>query len=161
MNKLKNPLDNADNYSIIAENPNKLRRLKMPRGQKTCDNCGHCTGPRAFVCPNCNSQFAFKPKSKEAKTTKVIKDYNWKELENGDRIKVSGGPYYIKGADFIPMGYRGKFTVMSINDNGIVAHSSKGGYCHIYMGEDKQCSETKIWKTKHRVAKLKRKILSN
>jgi uncharacterized Zn ribbon protein len=133
----------------------------MPRGQKTCDNCGHCTGPRAFVCPSCNTQFVFNVKSREQKNTKVVKNINWKELESGDMIKVSGGSYYMKGGEFIPMGYRGKFKVINLDDNGIVAHSSKGGFCHIYMGRDQQCPETKIWKVKHKIAKLKRKMQDN
>ena len=130
----------------------------MPKGKKCCDKCGHCTGPRAFMCPECNHPFVFAVKSKEKRNTKIIKDFNWRELEAGDRVKSSGGPYYVKGADFIPMGYRGKFTVISVDEQRIVGYSEKGGYCHIYMGRDKQCPETKVWKTKHKLLKLKVKI---
>lgn len=130
----------------------------MPKGKKCCDKCGHCTGPRAYMCPECNHPFVFAVKSKERKNTRVIREFNWRELEAGEKIKANGGPYYVKGSDFIPMGYRGKFTVMSVDEEGIIGYSDKGGYCHIYMGRDKQCPETKVWKTKHRLVKLKPKI---
>ena len=130
----------------------------MPKGKKCCDKCGHCTGPRAYMCPECNHPFVFAVKSKERKNTRVIREFNWRELEAGEKIKATGGPYYVKGSDFIPMGYRGKFTVMSLDEEGIIGYSDKGGYCHIYMGRDKQCPETKVWKTKHRLVKLKPKI---
>lgn len=127
----------------------------MPKGKKTCEKCGTLTGPRAYMCPSCSTPFVFAAKSKERKNTRFIRDFNWKELEVGEKIKANGGPYYVKGSDFIPMGYRGKFTVVSIDEEGIVGYSEKGGYCHIYMGRDKQCPETKVWKTKHRLIKLK------
>ncbi len=131
----------------------------MPRGKKICDNCGTPAGPRALVCSNCGTKFTFKPKSREQKNTKVIRNFNWKELENGDRIKVSGGPYWLSSeGEYIPMGCRGKFTVLGLDNNGIIAHGVKeGGFCHIYMGKDDQCSLTKIWKTKHKLSKLKLK----
>ena len=131
----------------------------MPKGKKTCDNCGTLTGPRAYMCPSCQTPFMFAVQSKEKKNTKVIRNFDWHELESGDKIKATGGPYNVKGGEFIPMGYRGKFTVISIDDEGIVGYSEKGGYCHIYMGRDKQCPETKVWKTKHKLLKLKKKNL--
>jgi len=130
----------------------------MPKGKKTCDNCGTLTGPRAYMCPHCQTPFMFAVQSKEKKNTKVIRNFDWRELEAGDKIKVTGGPYYVKGGEFIPMGYRGKFTVVSLDDKGIIGYSEKGGYCHIYMGADKQCPETKMWKTKHKLMKLKPKL---
>lgn len=129
----------------------------MPKGQKCCDNCGHCTGPRAYMCPNCQTPFMFAAQSREKKNTRIIREFDWRELEVGDKIKATGGPYYVKGSDFIPMGYRGKFTVVSLDEEGIIGYSDKGGYCHIYMGRDKQCPETKVWKTKHKLIKLKPK----
>jgi len=88
-------------------------------------------------------------------TTKIALRY-YPEL--GDRIKVTGGPFYMnRDQEFVPMGYRGRFIVQKLDSNGIVAYSEKGGYCHIYMGPDMQCAETKIWKTKHKLLKLKSK----
>ena len=72
----------------------------MPRGQKICNKCGTFTGPRAFVCKNCGYSFAFKAKSKEQRATRIIKDINWKELQKGDIIKVTGGPYFYYNGNF-------------------------------------------------------------
>ena len=131
----------------------------MPKGKKTCDKCGTMTGPRAYMCPNCQTPFVFAAQSKEKKNTRIIRNFDWKELQTGEKIKVNGGPYYVKSGEFIPMGYRGKFTVVSVDHEGIVGYSEKGGYCHIYMGRDKQCPETKVWKTKHKLLVLKQKKL--
>lgn len=134
----------------------------MPKGCKSCESCGFCTGPRAYVCPKCHAPFIFKVQSKEQKNTKVIKSFNWQDLVAGDKIKVNGGPYFMnKEQEFVPMGYRGKFIVNSIDRNGILAYSNKGGFCHIYMGPDYQCPETKLWKTKHRILKLKLREKNN
>jgi hypothetical protein len=133
----------------------------MPKGQKCCDNCGHCTGPRAYMCPKCNTTFAFKIQSKEKKNTKIIRDFNWRELQKGDKIKVAGGPYFVSRGEFIPMGYRGRFSVESVDDNGIRAYGldKHQGFCHIYMGPDMQNKETGVWKIKHKILKLKPKNL--
>ncbi len=131
----------------------------MPRGKKSCPSCFCETGPRAYSCPKCNHIFVFKPKSKEAKNTKVIAKVNWRELIKGDRIKVAGGPYFFSKGDFIPMGYRGRFVVDSIDENGILAWGvdKHSGFCHIYMGGDIQDKQTNVWKTKHKLMKLKSK----
>lgn len=131
----------------------------MPKGKKTCHKCGTLTGPRAYVCPKCNQPFAFKAQSKEKKNTKIIRDFNWRDLVKGDRIKVAGGPYFMSRGEFIPMGYRGRFVVQSIDDKGIVAvgQDKFSGYCHIYMGPDMQNKETGVWKIKHKMLKLKPK----
>ena len=131
----------------------------MPRGKKLCPSCSFETGPRAYCCPKCNYIFVFKPKSKEAKNTKVIAKVNWRELVKGDRIKVAGGPYFVSKGEFIPMGYRGRFVVESLDENGILAWSidRHSGFCHIYMGGDIQNKETGVWKTKHKLMKLKAK----
>lgn len=132
----------------------------MAKGQKTCDKCGTTTGPRAYMCKNCNAPFVFKAKSKEAKNTKIIRDFNWRELVKGDRIRVAGGPYYVSRGEFIPMGYRGRFVVESIDDQGIRAYGLDkfSGFCHIYMGNDFQNKETGVWKIKHKLMKLKQKV---
>jgi len=131
----------------------------MPKGKKTCPKCDTMTGPRAYACKKCNYVFSFKMKSKEERTTKVIKNIDWRTLEKGDKIKVTGGPYFVSKGDFIPMGYRGKFIVEGIDDNGIKAWGidKSTGFAHIYMGRDYQNPETGVWKTKHRLLKLKKK----
>lgn len=129
------------------------------KGQKVCPSCGVGNGPRSYTCKSCHHQFAFKPKSKEAKNTKIIRDINWRELVKGDRIKVAAGPFYIHKGEFINMGYKGRFVVESLDKNGILAWGldKHNGFCHIWMGGDIQNSETKIWKTKHKLMKLKPK----
>jgi hypothetical protein len=131
----------------------------MAKGQKTCPNCSTATGPRAYACKSCGHIFCFKPKSKEAKNTKIIRDFNWRELVKGDRIRVGGGPYFVTKGEFIPMGYRGRFVVDSIDESGIRAFGldKHQGFCHIYMGGDIQNKETGVWKTKHKLMKLKSK----
>ena len=131
----------------------------MAKGQKSCPSCNTTTGPRAYVCKNCGHIFCFKPKSKEAKNTKIIRDFNWKHLVKGDRIRVGGGPYYVCKGEFIPMGYRGRFVVESLDSNGVLAWGldKHQGFCHIWMGGDIQNKETGVWKTKHRLMKLKQK----
>jgi hypothetical protein len=129
------------------------------KGQKICSNCGTGTGPRAYMCKNCNTPFAVKPTSREKKNTKIIRDFNWKDLQKGDKIKVTGGPYFVSHGDFIPMGYRGKFIVEDIDDTGIKAWGldKNTGFAHIYMGRDWQNPITGVWKTKHKLLKLKQK----
>ena len=131
----------------------------MPKGQKTCSNCGTLTGPRAYMCKNCKTPFAVKPTSREKKNTKIIRDFNWKDLQKGDKIKVTGGPYFVSHGDFIPMGYRGKFIVEYIDDTGIKAWGldKSTGFAHIYMGRDWQNPITGVWKIKHKLLKLKQK----
>lgn len=137
--------------------------MGLGKGKKACEKCGTVTGPRAYMCKNCNTPFVFKAKSKEAKNTKLIKDFNWRELVKGDRIKVSSGPYYVSKGDFIPMGYRGRFVVESIDEHGIRAFGldKHAGFCHIYMGPDIQNKETKVWKIKHKLLKLKLKEVAS
>lgn len=131
----------------------------MGKGQKICENCGTATGPRAYMCKTCNTPFIFKAKSKEAKNTKIIKNVNWRELVRGDKIKVAGGPYFVSRGEFIPMGYRGRFVVERVDEYGICAWGldKNQGFCHIYMGGDIQNKETGVWKTKHKLIKLKSK----
>ena len=131
----------------------------MGKGQKICPDCGTSTGPRAYCCKKCNHIFIFKPKGKEAKNTKQIHKVNWRELVKGDRIKVGGGPYFVLKGEFIPMGYRGRFVVEKIDENGILAWGldKSHGIAHIYMGGDIQNKETGVWKTRHKLIKLKQK----
>jgi hypothetical protein len=90
---------------------------------------------------------------------KAESNFHWTQLEKGDKIKVGGGPYYIYEGELIPMGYRGKFVVEKIDTNGIQAWGldKNGGFVHIYMGDDYKNSDTGIYKTTHKILKLKRK----
>lgn len=130
----------------------------MPRGQKACDKCGAGNGPRAKRCKECGYGFAFKVKSKEQRTTKVMK-VDWRELQKGDKIKVRGGPYFEKNGEVTPMGYSGKFVVDGLDDQGIRAFGTDGrcGFCHIYMGSDNHNDETGLWKVRHKLKRLVKK----
>lgn len=131
----------------------------MPKGKKTCPQCKELSGPRAYVCQNCNHIFSFKITNSEKKTLKIVKNFDWTQLERGDKIKVGGGPYYLHEGELIPMGYRGKFIVEKVDDKGIRAWGidKNAGFAHIYMGPDFRSPETGIYKTKHKILKLKRK----
>lgn len=131
----------------------------MPKGSKTCPDCGTLTGPRAYVCKNCNHIFSFNMTNKEKRTTKVIKNIDWKELEKGDKIKVGGGPYFLHKGELIPMGYRGKFVVERVDEKGICGWGldKSAGFAHIYMGPDYQNPETGVWKVKHKILKIKKR----
>jgi ribosomal protein L40E len=134
--------------------------MGLGKGKKACEKCGATTGPRAYICKKCNYPFVFKAKSKEAKNTKIIRDFNWKELVKGDRIRVGGGPYFVSKGEFVPMGYRGRFVVEGIDNEGIKAWGldKHAGFCHIYMGPDFLNKETNVWKIKHKLMKLKQKV---
>ena len=138
----------------------------MAKGQKFCQNpkCLQPSGPRACMCKACNTPFVFKDadcltkKNKFNKAPKASRDVNWRELVKGDRIKVRGGTYFINSSgEFVPMGYRGKFVVDSLDGSGIRAWGIDKftGFCHIWMGKDKVCQETNLHKTAHQLMKLK------
>lgn len=130
----------------------------MPKGSKTCSNCGLQTGPRAYICSQCKTPFDFAVKTKRSRTTKFIKNFNWKDLERNQVVKVTGGPYYLTSdGEYIPMGYRGVFKVEDVSHNGIIGFNKKSGYVHIYMGKDYQSEDTRIFKTAHRMILLKKK----
>jgi hypothetical protein len=138
--------------SVVYSRPGDL---EMPRGQKTCEKCCSANGPRAKRCIKCGNTFAFKAKKKEHRTNKIVK-VNWRELSKGDAIKVCGGPYFEKDGEVTPMGYNGKFTVDSLDENGIRAFGCDGrcGFCHIYMGVDHLNKDTGVWKVRHKIKKL-------
>ena len=101
----------------------------------------------------------FKNVSREKRNTRIIHNFDWRQLQKGDKIKVTGGPYFVSHGEFIPMGYRGKFIVEALDDRGIHAWGidKNAGFAHIYMGPDWQNPETGVWKTKHKLLKLKQK----
>lgn len=107
--------------------------IKNKRGQKLCKQCGTISGARAFECKKCGTQFAMK-KFKKTKRKVLVSDY--KTLQRGDTIRVisGSGPFYQDGdGERIYLTDRGKYTVMSTDDNGICAYG-ENGYEYIYMG---------------------------
>lgn len=164
----------------------------MPRGQKTCSKCSFVTGPRTKICPSCGENFDFKtsdgqeiitlPSGRRARKVKTKRkrkqspfekdpDFNWKDLQPGDRIKVKkgSGPVWLsKNQDetekpnYVNLGYKGSFVVKSVDDEGIHAYniSEKAfvhctGHCYIYMGPVKRGIDSSIIKIPHEIRKYR------
>ena len=118
---------------------------------------------------SCDAAFAFKVKKDKSKKVKI----NWTELQKGDIIKVlGGGPVWknssedfsallviedeeVEESNKIRMGYRGKYSVVSLDKNGIIAYGieKNSGYCHIWMGAEKVTEG--LVKRPHRIVKIK------
>ena len=157
----------------------------MPRGTKTCPSCNRSVGPRTKTC-ECGHNFAFKDKNEvtpsvmglPVKITKKKRrrrkksiyekgdNFDWRTLQPGDRIKViqGSGPVWNIGEKQINMGYKGRFLVKELDDNGILATNiSKGfvhsvGYCHIWMGpEQKSPIDPSLIKIPHKIKKMRPK----
>lgn len=121
---------------------------------KICPKCGEKCPVRIRKCKGCDSTFAFKVRKKGTKSTRV---QDWRELNPGDLIKVSGGPVWVNAdGSETSMGYSGAFVVKSLDSNGIVACGTQktSGFCHIWMGEE-TISSTGILKRPHKVLRLK------
>lgn len=43
----------------------------MPKGSKTCSKCGHVTGPRAYICSQCQNPFVLKGKVLDVEAVKL------------------------------------------------------------------------------------------
>lgn len=109
---------------------------KVKRGQKLCSECGTINGVRAFVCKNCEAEFKMK-KGRKRPRKKQVEDF--KTLERGDTIRVVGGsgPYYTgEDGERSYLIDRGKYTVISTDDNGIQVYGPNG-YGYLYMGKIK------------------------
>jgi hypothetical protein len=120
---------------------------------KTCPNCGEKNPPRRRQCSKCETAFAFKVKKKKPKQSSVC---DWRSLISGDYIKASGGPVWLdKDSNEMPMGYSGTYSVVGLDENGILAlgKDKTCGFCHIWMG-DETVSESGIIKRPHKVFKL-------
>lgn len=129
------------------------------RGQKLCKSCNTINGVRSFNCKKCGQSFTMKKpaKNRPGKNRERITDH--KTLKRGDKIGVIGGsgPYY-RDKDGIRhhLTNRGKYTVHSVDDNGIHAYDGTG-YNYIYMG--KRCRSSAldtIFKRPHKIVLLSR-----
>lgn len=123
---------------------------------KVCPNCNEKNPARIRRCKKCDAAFAFKVKGKTSKNKSLAKVSNWKELAEGDYIRASGGPVWIgKGGEELPMGYSGIFSVISLDENGILAcgKDKTSGFCHIWMGRE-MVNACGIHKRPHRISKL-------
>lgn len=119
--------------------------------KKLCEKCKCENHPRVKIC-KCGNKFIFKNKSKNKQKFKKI---NWKDLVPGDKIKVKGGPYWVGSSGKISMGYKGDYSVVGLDENGIIAYGigKNSGFCHIWMS-DKVKNENKTIKIPHKIKKI-------
>jgi hypothetical protein len=104
------------------------------RGQKLCGSCGTINGVRAFTCKSCEAEFSMK-KFRRGLRKVLVRDF--KTLERGDVIRVTSGsgPYYTdQQGERQYMVDRGKYTVMSIIEEGLNVLGEKG-HSFLYMGK--------------------------
>lgn len=137
--------------------------MKLKRGQKLCKNCNGINGARAHTCKHCNTEFDSAKNKKPAKIKKQRKpkkfeEINWQELSVGDRIKVVGrsGNYYVNAeGEKQYLSDAGLYTVQQQDSNGLVVHSSDGGFGYIYMGPE-MASETipNMYRSPHKILKV-------
>lgn len=103
---------------------------------KICPSCGSNCPIRIRKCKSCGCTFSFKPRKNKKKTSFVK---NWKDLSVGDYIKSSGGPVWIdKDGNEMSMGYSGTYSVLGLDENGILAQGrdKTSGFCHIWMAKE-------------------------
>lgn len=103
------------------------------RGIKKCPTCKLKVGVRKIVC-KCGH--VFKPKTPRKNQIK-----EWWNLAIGDRIKVSGGSFYMgedDNGDVIPksFGYTGPATVAEVCEDGLRIFEDTGETAFVYMGPD-------------------------
>lgn len=139
----------------------KKPRIKAGRrGFKLCEACYSENGVRARHCKHCNHEFP-KPqprlnfKRKRAKTEKI----NWKELKQGDKIRVlNGGGTTFKGVENVyNIVRRGIYIVQRLDNEGIHCFSKEGtGHNYIFMGKEK-VNKAGFLNKAHKI----RKVISN
>lgn len=84
---------------------------------------------------------------------------NHKILAPGDKIKITGGgPYVVnKDGDKIRMGYKGRFVVKGVDQNGIFAYGNKKegeqSMCYIWMGRN-LLTKAGVHRRAHKVMKV-------
>lgn len=134
----------------------------MPRGSKTCKNCGTVTGPRAYTCKECGAQFDVDKGATARKRKRKGIKFDWRELLPGDyfRTKAGSGPCYpLKSGECEPMGYYGVFRVIELCGQGIHAYpvdKRNSGHCFIYMGREKM-TDVGMLRRPHKIRKLTQK----
>lgn len=132
--------------------------MKLQRGQKLCKNCDKINGARSHTCKYCNSTFHSATGKKPSKKKQVEID-NWHELVKGDVIKVVGrsGNYYVNDmGERMYMSDAGIYTVVSKDSNGLIVHTTEGGYGYIYMGEETQSNlMDNMYRSPHKLLRVK------
>ena len=126
----------------------------MPKGSKQCPDCSKSVGVRTKVC-DCGYKFLFKP-SFMKKRGKLVKD--WRELEQGDEIKVvqGSGSYAITDSgEKVYFTERGRLRVHKKQSNGISVYG-KHGSSLLYMGNPMYCNKTNTYRNPHKIKLLKK-----
>jgi hypothetical protein len=99
-----------------------------------------------------------KPKWKKKKKFRPLK-VKWIELKKGNIILVRGGPYFVcKNGDKLRMAERGKFKVLRLLEQGILAfnrNKKEGGYAYLHCGPKEYCKETGIHRRPYIIKLLK------
>ena len=137
--------------------------MKLKRGQKLCKNCNNINGARAHTCKHCNSEFVSASITKKnkfkTKRPKKYEEIDWKDLSTGDTIKVIGrsGNYYVNSmGERMYMSDAGIYTVVSKDSNGLIVHTTEGGYGYIYMGEEIQSTlMDNMFRSPHKLMRVK------
>jgi len=154
----------------------------MPRGNKTCPSCKTNTGPRTKICACGYDYFSSAPPAKAGVVVKKerkrkqngelrkkrepkSKPLHWKELRKGDQIKLvnGSGPRYVIDDKRIPIGYKGQYKVLYLDDNGIhamgIGKKSVSGHAYIWMnGKQRQGA---FYRRPHKIAAVRRYLVEN
>lgn len=127
--------------------------INMPRGIKTCQDCGETTGPRTKKCKKCGYVFHIKKGASKRRG----KSCDWRKLSPGDLIRViqGTGPTFNGRQEDLNMGYKGKFTVAWLDNDGIHAFR-KSNHAFIYMGKSKKVKDTGIHRMPHKILLVKK-----
>lgn len=126
----------------------------MPKGLKTCPDCGLAVGVRVKVCSECEHKFAFKPSVWREKS-KAVKD--WRELEKGDVIRTvngTGSYWNLENGEKIYLGEKGKLVVQKVLSNGIQVYG-KHGFSFVYMGKPR-LSRIGVHERPHKIKLIKK-----
>lgn len=126
------------------------------KGKKICPECQELNAARSYQCKFCRHIFDFSSQDN---------NFDWKSLKNGDLIKTKfgSGPYWMTSDEEpkkIPMGYYGKFKVIRVMQDGILARGYKENNMtmFLYMGED-MIAPTGTFMQKHVIKKIKKRDL--
>lgn len=135
--------------------------MKLKRGQKLCGNCNKINGARSYVCKYCNNQFEIRAKHNKLIKKKKIKKYvdiDWRSLEKNDKIKLLGrsGNYHLNSnGDKTYLSDPGVYTIVSIDENGLVVYGNEGGFGYIYMGKEEPHKDIpNVYRSPHKIVKV-------
>jgi len=83
-------------------------------------------------------------------------------LEKGDKVRVSGGPYYQSMAgNKISLGEKGLGTFVSAQEDGTAIHvifNGENASKYVYIGPEKTSDSTGTIFKPHKIVKIRKKI---